>query len=79
MERTAKIDHEYWQRPIKAGQTVEVDQPDVEVMLMLGLIEPEIGEEGYVSRDIEATAPAEYVTRDMSPERQKRPYNRRGA
>lgn len=66
--RISKAEHEYpFGHPRKVGETFEVDDKDVEVLLALGRIEPDDG------------ARQSYNTRDMAATRSKRVQNRKVA
>lgn len=58
VERTAKVDQEYAQRQVKVGQRFHVEQQDVQVLLILGRIEPVDGEAGFIP-------PTTYRTREL--------------
>jgi len=58
-QRTAKIAQIYADRQIAPGETFAVEPKDVHLLLVLGRIEPERGEPGYVGQ------PDGYATRQM--------------
>lgn len=72
-ERTAKVATEYAGRKLSVGERFHVEPNHVGVLLIVGHIEPEEGEPGYVARDLAADKPHEYLTRDMQPRRRGRP------
>ncbi len=78
-QRKSLTSHEYDGVDIHVGQVFHVNSEHVGLLLALGRIAPEPGEQGYVPRDSTAAAPAPYQTRDMAPERTKRPYHRKAA
>ena len=49
-KRVAKVDQLYYCRPVKAGDTFDVDAGDVDVMLLLGRIEEERPTGGAASK-----------------------------
>lgn len=79
-ERISKESHEYAGRPVKVGDRFHVEPGDVAIMLAMGRIEREEGDSvpAHVSRDMVATWPNGYATRDMGV-RQKRTYTRKAA
>ena len=65
-ERICKLAHNYGGRHRHVGDAFEVEQRHVEIMLRLGRIEPQSGEYGYETRDMQAAPAVGYQTRDLS-------------
>ncbi len=78
-KRVAKIAHDYAGVARGVGIMFDVEDQDVCIMLLAGLIEPMEGDPGYVATNIQASEPVHYQTRDMAADRTKRPYNRKAA
>lgn len=70
-ERISKVVHQYAGRRLAVGERFECEPQHVALYLARGWIEPEQGEDGYVSREI--TADGSYLTRDMQLRRRGRP------
>ncbi len=71
-ERTARVDLDYARRHVKVGERFHVEPHDVDLLLKVGLIEPDEGDPGYETRDLSAGAPAPYMTRDMQARRERK-------
>lgn len=56
--RTTKIPHEYWGKLLGVGEKFECEPEHVWLLLTMGRIEPEPGEEGYVASVKDAAPPA---------------------
>lgn len=80
--RVAKVAQEYAGRQVDVGETFDVDQQDLELLIAIGRVEREDGDAvpGFVKRDVVATTPANYNTRDMVAQPLgKRQHQRKGA
>jgi hypothetical protein len=77
-ERTCKVALQYAGRDVGVGERFNVEAKDVELLLTIGWIEPEEGEEVYVTRDMAAGEPEEYKTREMQPAKRKPGRPRKG-
>ena len=71
--RISKDRHEYAGRWIEVGEEFDCEPQHVELMLVLGRIEPKEGERGHASKELAADGPGSYLTRDMQPKRRGRP------
>jgi hypothetical protein len=74
---TAMVEQEYAGRQIKVGEAFDVEPIHVQLLSMLGRIDPK--EASYEARDIRAGNAPEYSTRAMTAARPKRAYNRKAA
>jgi hypothetical protein len=82
MERICKMAHEYAGRQVEVGDRFEVEPGDVALMLAMGRIQREEGDEvpAHVARDLASTWPDCYNTRAMTAARgSKRAYNRKAS
>lgn len=59
-DRISKTEHEYAGRRLSKGDMFHVEQQDIPLLLAIGRIEPEEGEEGYLTRDMRASKPSAY-------------------
>jgi len=64
--RISKTTHEYAGRVLSKGDEFEVEQEHIPLLLAIGRIEPEEGEEGYLTRDMHAGKPAAYKRKDIT-------------
>jgi hypothetical protein len=74
---TALVEQEYADRRIKVGEAFDVEPIHVQLLSMLGRIDPQEG--SYEARDIRAGNAPAYSTRAMTAARPKRAYNRKAA
>jgi hypothetical protein len=62
-KRIAKVAQEYAQRHIEVGETFDVDESDVALLLELGRLEPDAPQQGYATRDMTAGRSRGYRTK----------------
>lgn len=75
--RIAKVEQEYAGRRLQVGEAFEPEPQHVPLLLALGRIEPMDGDPVDVTRDMTVETSGNYLTRDLTPERTKRPYRRK--
>lgn len=81
MKRTTKIPHTYAGRDLTVGDTFEIEDKDVPLLLAMGRIEREAGDP---PAQFDGPQPGQYSRRDMVAERSgtlhvKRGYKRKAA
>jgi hypothetical protein len=65
--RTSKTEHEYpYGHRRQVGDRFDVDDKDVPVLLVLGRIDPEAGEAGFVPHHSNDAGRSSYPTREMT-------------
>jgi hypothetical protein len=77
-ERICKVPLTYAGRGLAAGERFQCEDKDITVLLAAGFIEhgeaiASAVEPGYRTRDMAASAPPEYLTRDMTHRKRGRP------
>jgi hypothetical protein len=64
-ERISKVAHEYAGRQLSKGDKFECEEQHVNLLLAIGRLEPEEGEEGYQTRDMRAGKGGGYKRKNM--------------
>lgn len=71
MKRIAKVDQEYAGKQVRAGESFEVEENHIVLLLAIGRIELEQNEAvpDFRTRSMEAGQATGYLTREMKPRR----------